>query len=87
MNLKDVVKNQKNFFEKNITKSINYRKRTLKNLEIALNTYQDRLMEAVKKDFGKCYEETYISEILMVKKEISYMLKNFYFSITGIYIT
>jgi len=76
MNLKDVVKNQKNFFEKNITKSINYRKRTLKNLEIALNTYQDRLMEAVKKDFGKCYEETYISEILMVKKEISYMLKN-----------
>ena len=44
MNLKDVVKNQKNFFEKNITKSINYRKRTLKNLEIALNTYQDRLM-------------------------------------------
>ncbi len=76
MELEDVVKRQKNFFEKNVTKSIKFRKQALINLRVVIDAYQNKLLEAVNKDFGKCYGETYLSEILIVKKELNYMIKN-----------
>ena len=76
MELSNVVRMQKTFYQKNLTKNLKFRKESLVNLKLALNVYEDKLMEAVKKDFGKCYEETYLTEILMIKKELNYMIKN-----------
>lgn len=76
MKVENIVKKQRIFFEKGISKNVAYRKRALVELNKAILVYQDKMIEAIKKDFGKCDAETYLTEIFTVKNEIKYMLKN-----------
>ena len=76
MNVEKLVKTQRIFFEKNITKNVEFRKKALKDLKDAIDEYQDEIILALKKDFGKGKVETYLTEIFTVKNEIKYMLKN-----------
>ncbi|MGL5973296.1 MAG: aldehyde dehydrogenase family protein [Oscillospiraceae bacterium] len=76
MNLQKILDKQKLFFNKNTTKSIEFRKETLKNLKKAIENNEENLFNALYKDLGKCKEESYLSEISMVKEEIDYFLKN-----------
>ena len=76
MKVENIVKKQRIFFEKGISKDVAYRKRALVELNKAILVYQDKMLEAIKKDFGKCDVETYLTEIFTVKNEIKYMLKN-----------
>lgn len=76
MEINTIITKQKQFFESGATKSLTFRKEALIQLGKAIEVYQERLLEAVKKDFGKSREDTYLSEIWLVKREIKYMLKN-----------
>ena len=51
MNVEKLVKTQRIFFEKNITKNVEFRKKALKDLKDAIDEYQDYI--SIKKRFRK----------------------------------
>ena len=55
---------------------LNERIRLLKKLKSCIEANEDRITEALQKDFSKPPFETYASEILMVYKEINVFIKN-----------
>ena len=76
MDLSNIYNIQKNYFLRGNTLSVSFRKQQLKKLYEAINRYEDAIVDALKKDLGKSREESYMSEIGMVKSEISHMLKH-----------
>lgn len=73
MKIENVIKNQRTYFEAQETKSYKFRMDNLKKLRETIKSYEVKLMEAMKKDLGKSYSESYMTEIGIVYKEISYM--------------
>ncbi|MEG2295598.1 MAG: aldehyde dehydrogenase [Oscillospiraceae bacterium] len=67
---------QRNFFNKDTTKDISYRKNALIKLRQSLKNYEDLILQALGLDLGKSHAEAYMSEIMMAFNEIDYMLKN-----------
>jgi aldehyde dehydrogenase (NAD+) len=67
---------QKSFFNTHATRNISYRKKHLTKLLNNITTYEDEILQALKLDLNKSKEESYISEILLVRNEIKMMLKN-----------
>lgn len=74
--LNEIIERQKSFFKSSKTNDLKFRKEILTKLKKALKKYEDDIKEAVYKDLGKSYEETYMCEIGMVFGELSYILKN-----------
>lgn len=66
----------KEFFNSGKTLDYNFRIDALKKLRDALIKYEEKLIEAVNKDFGKAYFETYMTEILTIADELDFFLKN-----------
>ena len=73
MDLSNIYNRQKNYVLRGNTLSVSFRKQQLKKLYEAINRYEDAIVDALKKDLGKSREESYMSEIGMVKSEISHM--------------
>lgn len=76
MEIEKIVQRQKEFFEKNETKSIKFRKQSLKKLREVILKHEQEIEIAIKKDLNKSPSESYMAEIGLCLSEISYMLKH-----------
>ncbi len=76
MNFQDILTQQRELFNSQKTKSLNYRKIYLEKLKEVLIKNEDLLYEAIYGDFGKSKFDTFTTEISFVLKDIDYFLKN-----------
>lgn len=76
MNLEDVIKNQREFFLENNTKSYDFRLKMLKKLRKAIVNHEEEILTALEVDLGKSNFESYITEYSFVIEEIDYAIKN-----------
>lgn len=67
---------QQNYFSSGITLNIKHRLKHLKLLYSTIKNNIDMISEALNKDLGKSYSESYMTEIGMVLNGLSYMIKN-----------
>jgi aldehyde dehydrogenase (NAD+) len=75
-NFADILSNQRQFYYSQVTKDINFRRKSLKDLYSALSRYESRIYEAVQLDFKKSKFEIYGSELGFVLSEIRLHLRN-----------
>lgn len=76
MEIKDVIAQQKAFFNTNATKDVSFRLAQLKKLKQALKENEALFYEAIYQDFGKSEFETYVSELSLIYHEINLCLKH-----------
>ncbi len=74
--LSQIVKEQKAFFESGKTLDCKFRKDMLTALYNAIKSNLDAIHDGLKKDLGKSASESYMCETGLVLSEISYMLKH-----------
>ena len=74
--IKDIVKQQRNYFASGITLDIDYRIQMLRKLKSCIQKHEVQINEAIRKDLGKSGFEGYMCETGLVLSEISYMLKH-----------
>ena len=74
--LKSIIKNQRNFFNTNATKSVEYRLRMLQRLKKIISDNEDKILSVLYKDLSKSKSEAYMTEIAMVYAELDEALKN-----------
>ena len=74
--LKSIIKNQRNFFNTNATKSVEYRLRMLQRLKKIISDNEDKILSVLHKDLSKSKSEAYMTEIAMVYVELDEALKN-----------
>ena len=79
MNFQDILTEQRELFNTQKTKSINYRKIYLEKLKEVIIKNEDVLYKAIYQDFGKSKFDTFTTEISFVIKDIDYYLKNLSF--------
>ncbi|HBE76404.1 MAG TPA: aldehyde dehydrogenase family protein, partial [Firmicutes bacterium] len=72
----EVVGKQRIFFEKGITKGIDYRISNLTLLKQAVLTHEKEIIEALQKDLNKAPFEAYATEIGIVLEELEYVIKH-----------
>lgn len=72
----DLVEKQRAYFDSGATRPVKYRLEQLKKFKKVLLQYEDKLSEAVKRDFNKPVFETYTTEIGIILEEIGVMIKN-----------
>lgn len=73
--MKQLLKDQREFFKEGYSLDANYRIRQLKRLRRALDEFYPIIVDALKADLNKSETESYLTEISMVYKEIDYMIK------------
>ena len=73
--LKNIIKNQRNFFNTNATKSVEYRLQMLQRLKKIINANEEKILSALYNDLSKSKSEAYMSEIAMVYAELDEALK------------
>lgn len=76
MEFATIFQSQKEFFHSHQTKSVTFRKETLLKLKNLLKTNEQRLYEAIYKDFRKGKFDTFLTELNLVYNEIDFFLKN-----------
>ncbi|MEF2175962.1 MAG: aldehyde dehydrogenase [Candidatus Absconditabacteria bacterium] len=74
--MEELLLKQKEFFQTNQTKNINFRKKQLNILKNAIIENEKKILEALNQDLGKCEMESYSSEIGVSIHEINLHLKN-----------
>ncbi|AIO19435.1 Aldehyde dehydrogenase [Candidatus Izimaplasma bacterium HR1] len=72
MNIKQIVKNSRTYFKSHETLEYKFRKENLNKLRLAINKYEPQLLESLKLDLGKNEHESYMTEIGVVLKELTY---------------
>lgn len=72
MNFQDILTEQREFFNIQKTKNINFRKIYLEKLKEVIINNEDLLYEAIYKDFGKSKFDTFTTEISFVLKDIDF---------------
>ncbi|MDH6253994.1 aldehyde dehydrogenase (NAD+) [Chryseobacterium sp. H1D6B] len=76
MEIREILSDQRAFFQSQKTKNIKFRKIYLEKLKSLIIQNEELLYEAVYKDFGKSKFDTFTTEISFVLKDIDYYLKN-----------
>lgn len=76
MNLDQIIKNQREFFLGDNTKSYDFRIRQLDKLENAIRENEGEILSALEKDLGKSNFESFITEYYFVLEEIKFAKKN-----------
>lgn len=76
MNIPQILEKQREFYNSNITKSIEYRIKSLKKLKEVIIRNENKIEEALKKDLNKSSFESYMCEIGMALNTINVTLKN-----------
>jgi aldehyde dehydrogenase (NAD+) len=74
--MEQFLKLQRQYFNSNATKSIDFRIAQLKKLKDIIDANESLLIEAIHKDYGKQEFETFISELNIVHDEINDALGN-----------
>jgi len=74
-NFQKIVNYQSEFFNSNKTKDIDFRKQSLKKLLNLLKDNEDKLYQAIYKDFKKSEFETYETELALIYHEIKLAIK------------
>ena len=74
--MKELYTLQKEYFLTGETLPVSFRRKSLRKLYHAIERYEDEIVNALYLDLGKSREESYMSEIGMVKAEITHMLKH-----------
>ncbi len=72
---KDILENQREFFNSNATKSIKFRKEQLRKLLDILKANEELMYEAIYADFKKSKFETYETELALLYAEIKHSIK------------
>lgn len=72
----DIISQQREFFRTGKTKEVAFRIAQLKKLDQAIKDHAAAITQELKADLNKPEFETYLTEIALCKKEISYALKN-----------
>ncbi|MDE6656065.1 MAG: aldehyde dehydrogenase [Anaeroplasmataceae bacterium] len=76
MELEELVKKQKEFFEQGKTLSYKTRKNYLIKLRNAIHKFEPKLYQAIYKDLGKSQTEAFMCEIGLALSDLSYQIKN-----------
>lgn len=76
MEIGEIVRRQRCFFQTGRTKSYAFRKRALERLECVLRKNEGLIQEALKRDLHKSPFESYMTEVGMVYSELSYIKKH-----------
>lgn len=76
MQLNQVVRAQREFFNTNKTKDVAFRKKQLYKLAEVIEEYKPQIYDALKKDLNKSEYETYLTEVSIVMQEIKTAIKN-----------
>jgi aldehyde dehydrogenase (NAD+) len=71
-----IVERQRQFFRSSATLDLKFRLSQLKKLYIAIEKYENDIIEALSMDFKKSKFETYGTEISLVKAEIKYFVRH-----------
>ncbi len=66
------------YFASGATRSYQFRKNSLRQLEKAIKQYEAKIIDALYQDLKKSPEEAYTTEVGFVYAEISYAIKNLY---------
>lgn len=69
-------KQQSDFFYSGITQEVDFRKNALKKLQGAVQKYESRIIEGLRKDLGKSDFESYAAEIGLVYEELRFHIRN-----------
>ena len=76
MDIKEIVKKQRDFFNTKKTFDINYRIEMLRRLKQAILDNENEISQALKQDLGKPETEAYMCEIGMTLSELTYQIKH-----------
>lgn len=76
MDFDKIFQLQKAFFNTHHTKDITFRKETLKKLKTILKKNENRMYDAIYKDFRKGRFDTFLTELNLIYNEIDFFLKN-----------
>lgn len=76
MEIYEILKKQRKYFQSGATLSVDFRIRMLKKLYSAVTKYEKEIYAALKADLGKSDFEGFMCEVGMVRSEISYMIKH-----------
>ena len=74
--IKKIIEEQRKFFLDNNTKSYEFRKKQLNIFKDIVNKHEDEIYSAIEEDLGRSPANSFIGEILTLKGEISYSIKN-----------
>ena len=73
--MNDIINSQKDFLDSN-SNGINSRILLLKKLLLNIKIFEEEIYEALSKDLSKAKFESFLTEILLVEKEIKLFIKN-----------
>lgn len=76
MNIENIVKEQRKYFNEFNTRDINSRIDTLKTIQRWIKNNQDKILDALKEDLNKCEAESYMCEIGMALSDIRYQINH-----------
>ncbi|MCX7922347.1 MAG: aldehyde dehydrogenase [Clostridia bacterium] len=76
LDVKNILKKQREYFLTGITKDIDFRTEKLNTLKRAINSHQDEILAALKKDLNKSGFEAYATEVGILLDEINYVVKH-----------
>ena len=76
MDFNKIFQSQKELFNSHHTKDVAFRKGTLKKLKKIIKDNENRLYEAIYKDFRKSAFDTFLNELSLVYNELDFFLTN-----------
>lgn len=76
MNITKLVQQQRDFFHTDTTKSVLFRKQSLRNLAKWIDRHEHDIYTALKSDLNKSSFESYMTEIGIVKNELRHTLEH-----------
>ena len=76
MEISEAVERQRRFFDSGRTREYAFRRVALKKLAHALQKYEPELIKALQRDLGKSRSEAYMTEIGLVREELSFHLRH-----------
>ncbi len=74
--IEQAITDLQKYYNDNSTLSYSFRLEMLRKLSSALYTWEKPLLKALYDDLGKSSEEAYMSELAIIKHEITYMIKH-----------
>lgn len=74
--VRDLIATQRKYFNRNVTRSVDFRLTQLKTLRDVLRNNEGLLQQAIYEDYGKGPFETFLSEFFLIHDEIEAAIRN-----------